>query len=1007
MYRTFILPACVALSFVVAAHSQTIRTPLASTKATAAKKPPGKAAASKTVRQKAPARPHILGSRSKSAPTIRIQQAQLPIIVPTPLPYPTAAPTPTPLPIPTPTPRPPSTVMFPFALPPFDSSASATNVSFLNDAPAGAKGFVTTRGEHFVDGQGQILRLWGVNLNFSGAFPDKEDAPRIAARLAKFGFNAVRLHHYEGYAAPNGIWKAAAIGSSRVKLPREFDPQQLDRFDFFISELIKRGIYVNLNLHVARKVVEGEGVTAAAQLPEKDKGVLYFDPKLIQLQKEFCRDILTHVNPYTQRALRDEPGVSAVEVANENSLLGMWLEGGLKLPPEYSNDLRGQWNVWLRSRYNEKTLRAAWTEANDPLDPVEILSQPLPPGILNPAAPDAVVATALNALPRYKLATVTGAAGQVQIDPTSGPTADGFVRPGLTAYLNQAGTVSWAFQLNRDGLDLQEGQPYTLSFWARADSPRRISVNLWQDRQPNRFQGFTGYADLTPDWQRFSFVFRPNNPDPQHSRLSWNLGNQTGVVQMGELNLRQGGMISAPAEWTLAGGVPLIDVKTTQVLAVRRDFAEFLSGIEKNYVSQMRAYLKNDLKVRVPIWQTQVQFGGWGGLERESLSDAIDVHAYWKHPDFGASGWSGTSWKVGNVSMVTAAATDPLSGFALFRTPGKPFVISEWNSGQPNDFGAESLLMAAAYAAWQDWAAVYVFDYHSSGTYDRNRFENFFSIDTHAVKMATAPAAALLYRRRNATSTQVSTPATIPVNTQATMPGDLAVAQDTITLTLPRELLWQEVAGFPAGPTAAPAVKTWRDAGAARSASLLGKTYVTFGKGLFPTTTRASLNEPRTLNSDTQQITWQKNPGLFLVDTPRSKAAIGFLGDRTTDLGELRVKMPPSANNWATFTLSSMDGSEISRSRSLVLIAAGKAENFDMGWNADRSSVGNEWGRGPTQVEAIVAEVQVATDLKSARVWALDATGKQRELVPSTLRDGVLTFSTGAAWKTLWYEISG
>jgi hypothetical protein len=891
--------------------------------------------------------------------------------------------------------------MFPFALPPFDSSPSVTNVSFLNDAPAGAKGFIATRGEHFVDGQGQVLRLWGVNLNFSGTFPDKEDAPRIAARLAKFGFNAVRLHHYEGYAAPNGIWKAAAIGSSRVKVPREFDPQQLDRFDFFISELIKRGIYINLNLHVARKVVEGEGVTAASQLPDKDKGVFYFDPKLIQLQKDFCRDILTHVNPYTQRALKDEPGVSAVEVANENSLLGMWLEGSLKLPPEYSNDLRGRWNTWLRGRYSEATLRATWTEANDPLDPLEILSQPLPSGILNPWAPDAVVSTALNALPRYKLSTVTGATGQVQIDPTSGPTVDGFVRPGLTAYLNKAGTVSWAFQLNRDGLDLQEGQPYTLSFWGRADSPRRISVNLWQDRQPNSFQGFTGYADLTTNWQRFNFVFRPSNPDPQHSRLSWNFGNQTGVVQLGEFNLRQGGVIAAPPEWTLASGVPLIDVKTTQVLAAKRDFAEFLGGIEKNYVSEIRTFLRNDLNVRVPIWQTQVQFGGWGGLERESLSDAIDVHAYWKHPDFGGAGWSGTSWKVGNVSMVTAAATDPLSGFALFRTSGKPFVITEWNSGQPNDFGAESLLMASSYAAWQDWAAVYVFDYHSSGPYDRNRFENFFSIDTHPVKMATAPAAALLYRRRNAGfSTQ--NPGATP-----TIPGDVAVAQNSVTLTLPRNLLWQEVASFPAGPTAAPAVKTWRDAGAARSAPLLGKTYVTFGKGLFPTASRASLNEPRILTSDTQQIIWHKNPGLFLVDTPRSKSAIGFLGNRTTDLGELRVKMPQSMSNWATISLSSMDGNEISRSKSLLLTTAGKAENVGMGWNAERSSVGTEWGRGPTQVEAIVADVQVATDLKTARVWALDVTGKQRELVPSTLRDGVLTFSTGAAWKTLWYEIAG
>jgi hypothetical protein len=189
-------------------------------------------------------------------------------------------------------------------------------------------------------------------------------------------------------------------------------------------------------------------------------------------------------------------------------------------------------------------------------------------------------------------------------------------------------------------LDLLEGQPYTLSFWARADNPRRISVNLWQDRQPNRFGGFTGYADLTTEWQQFSFVFRPSNSDPGHSRISWNLGNIAGAVAIGEIALNVGGRIAAPDEWNFTRGVPLIDFKATPVLNARRDYAEFLGGIEAEYAKNQRAFLRG-LGVRVPLWISQAQFGSWGGLAREMNSDAIDVHAYWKHPSFSGTGWNG------------------------------------------------------------------------------------------------------------------------------------------------------------------------------------------------------------------------------------------------------------------------------------------------------------------------------------------------------------------------------
>lgn len=881
---------------------------------------------------------------------------------------------------------PPGYGWFPFVLPAFDGAPTVTDVSWLNSAPAGRDGFITSQGEHFVDGNGDPVRFWGVNINFAGVFPDKKDAPKIAARLAKYGFNAVRLHDYEGYAAPNGLWVASAIGSSRVKIPRQIDPDQLDKMDYFVAQLIHDGIYVDLNLHVGRKVRRDEGFPEANRLPEKDKGVDYYDPQLIALQKDFASQLLEHKNPYTGRTYADEPGMCAVEVSNEDSLIGLWLNGKLnRMPPRATEELTGLWNHWLQKHYNEDSLKAAWHESSEPLDPVDLLALPLPPTVINPDAPDSRIQIGLANLHRFHFQDAAGAVATTDIDALGGPTVDGFVRPGMSLLLKDSGKEQWGFQLNRDGLDLREGQTYTLTFWARSSTARRISINLWQDHVPYEFEGFSGYADTGLDWQKYTFVFRPIDIDPEHSRLNFNFGKQLGTVQLGEVQLHAGGQLTVPDNWTLHDGVPLVDVQTTQVWRARRDFACFLGEIEQQYATDMRQYFKDDLKVQCPVWISQAQFGALGGLLRESTSDAVDVHAYWKHPIFSGGDWNGDSWSVGNVSMTTATGNDPLSAFAHLRLAGKPFVMTEWNSGQPSNYGAETLLMAAAYASWQDWAGVYLFDYHSNGNYDRDAINGFFSIDSNPAKMATAPAAALMFRR-----------------------GDVAAARQQITLTLPPGDTWFNVANSSGPPAATPFLRLWSDAGAGDNVALHFKTSVQFGDVAFPTVSRAALSLPKDVfTSDTRQLRWVAasagNPALFTVDSPSSKAIIGYGGTARISLGEWQVD--PVENQYGVLALSAIDGQEIIDSKRLVLTALGDAQNPGEVWNATRDSVTN-WGHGPTYVRGVSAQISLVSSQPKLEVWSLDATGARRSQVPAVYKNGVLTFAIGPQWQTAWYEIT-
>ena len=216
-----------------------------------------------------------------------------------------------------------------------------------------------TAAEHFRRG-GRDVRLWGVNLCFGGDFPTHEDAPYVAERLAAAGVNSVRCHHMDTSRWPRGIWNAQD--------GKTIEPQALDRLDYFINELAKRGIFVNLNLHVGRAHSQYLGLPRANT--EFDKIVGIFTPALIDAQKQYAKDLLTHVNPYRGGVrYADDPAVAFVEITNEDSFF-MW-DGDEKLrtlPPYYGDILRDQFNSWLRKRYGtDDALRTAWSQGTQPL----------------------------------------------------------------------------------------------------------------------------------------------------------------------------------------------------------------------------------------------------------------------------------------------------------------------------------------------------------------------------------------------------------------------------------------------------------------------------------------------------------------------------------------------------------------------------------------------------------------------------------------------------------------
>ena len=834
---------------------------------------------------------------------------------------------------------------FEFVIPGLDATQTPVDMSFLNPEPAGASGFARIEDGHFVDGAGKSLRLLGTNLTFSGAFPDKDVSPKIAAHMRKLGINIVRFHHMDNSSAPRGIWLEDQKG---------FDPEQLDKLDWIIYQLKQNGIYTNINLHVSRNY---PGLPRdISRTFVYGKCLDHFYRPFIEMQKEYARDLLTHKNPYTEATYTQEPAVMFVEINNENTLVRNW-DSLLQLPEPFRSALLEQWHDWLRKHYRNTTdLRAAWDVAREPLGDELLKNGDFAEGTQH-----------------WTLETGTSAEGKLEVSKEG-------LRPGenaLHVITTKPGEQPWNLQLHQLGLTLESGAPYTLRFWARSDEERDINVGVRLQVSPWRFQGSQRTARLTTEWSEFSFVFQAQDAEPEITRLSFNFRNQIGQFWFADLSLRRGGFTGLPEDQSLeAGNIAL--PPTDAPAGMRKDFWNFLFDTEMNYSQEMARFLKDDLKVRAFVSVTQASYGGIAGVYREAeLSDYIDMHSYWQHPRFPIRPWSRTDWNIPNSSMVRDEG-GTLTRLAIHRVQGKPFTVSEYDHPAPNDHTAEMFTMLASFAAFQGWDGIYQFNYDSR-TWDQRSISGFFAMNGHPGKLAFLPIAAVMLRMKG-----------------------VSAGADEIVLRVPTDDIIPQLALHGTNTRA-----VWEAAGATAALPVTNPVAAQFRDGGLSLSKQVAEPDGKWI-SDTGQIEWDivdPQTALYTVNAPAVRAAVGYLGGRSVTLDDIKVEMPTTETNWASIAIAALDGKPIPASDRILLVAAGRVENTNMGWNEDRTSVSDKWGTEPSVAEGISATITF-TKLDSLRVQPLDGTGMPKGDVPCQISDGGAAFTIGAQYGTLWYLIT-
>lgn len=839
-----------------------------------------------------------------------------------------------------------------FVWPVFEpASGTALDTAGLNSGPAGVAGRITAKDGGFITAEGHPIRFFGVNIAGSQAFPSADEAEKLARLLAKGGINIARLHHLDN---PWAVESGGSLWSKGSSSRREIDPAQIDKIHRLIATLARHGIYTNLNLKVSKTLGAADGFPdSVSQIPHFQKRVDFFDRRMIELQKEFARFLLTKKNPYTGYAPVDDPAVAIIEINNENSLLGFFTRdlgrGTEAFPEPFRTDLRLKWNDWLARRYTDtKSLAAAWANPSDTAKPVPVID----------------LASA-----RWVEKIQPGSAAKLK----PGNDASAFA-----VVVEKTSGADWHVQISTRDLRLEDNVVYTVAFEARASTPGKLGVGVSNDLlfRPDeewRSLGLLEKVDIGKSWMPVRLSFPVHSVAGGRAALSFNVAAQPGTIEIRGLTFFAGATRGGlrPGESLDARTISLPAEPSTPQWA---DWIHFLADTDRAFAEEMRTFLRDELKVKAPIICSQINFSGLTALDREQSMDFADTHTYWQHPDFPGGDWDRKNWTIRNTPQVSAFGLrrfGVLGELAQHRVAGKPYSVSEYDQAAPSEYACEMYPELAVFACRQNWDAVYAFDLGAYGVENPDgRISSFFDQINHPAKWALAPFATRLFR-------------------QGLIPPAEAVAEIT-----PGKPVWGDAMHFD---------MLWAKLNPERPFDFLDCRLQVNDK---PATTGAKIN--RSGQSDTKPAHIVKAPqGPVLVASgERAAVATGYLGGTTVEAGSLRVSCPRFGRDFATVSAVTLDNKSLATSNRVLVTLVARAENQGMIWNESRTSVSNQWGHGPTIAEYIPATVSLA-GVAPRKVFSLAPDGTRKKEIRTATVDGAVRFTASPEDETLHYELVG
>lgn len=231
------------------------------------------------------------------------------------------------------------------------------------EKPAGQHGGVRIAKDRFQFADGTPVKFWGVNLSYGGGCaPEKKAAEFTAARYAKYGINAVRLHKFS--------YPTDQMGIADKNDSTKMTPEGLDRLDYFAAQLKQRGIYYAWSHTFGFQVTPGQRgrLLAYDEIEKNLKGKTYAFINLAEdvqdLMIEMVGSLLRHRNPHTGLTYAEDPALAYIELQNEDDIFFYTTESAFKACPTYTKHFTARFCDWLKAKYgSEEKLKAAWGDA--------------------------------------------------------------------------------------------------------------------------------------------------------------------------------------------------------------------------------------------------------------------------------------------------------------------------------------------------------------------------------------------------------------------------------------------------------------------------------------------------------------------------------------------------------------------------------------------------------------------------------------------------------------------
>lgn len=335
----------------------------------------------------------------------------------------------------------------------------------------------------------------------------------------------------------------------------------------------------------------------------------------------------------------------------------------------------------------------------------------------------------------------------------------------------------------------------------------------------------------------------------------------------------------------------------------------FLTGLQKRYYEEMRAYVQKELAatalVNTSNWVV-ADPGALDAIERFTYTagEFMDRHGYFDKDHKGEG--AGYSVRVGhtfkNGSALNAPEDLPIQ---FLQTEGFPTTITEIGWTTPNRYRAEYAFLAAAYGSLQGADGLFAFATGSPGW--ESQMEK-FALSCPSI-LGNFPAYALMYRR-----------------------GDIRQADPVYREVLDPDLLADASAATAAAPLALDALRaTEIPAGAMPGAGAgpdplayyVGPVQRSFRQpatGSFHRDLKDRIDRTRRrVTSATDELVWDYGRGVATLNTPRARAAAGFLKSvGSLRLGDITIRC---RNPYGTVAVVSLDGQPLQASRRVLIQA--------------------------------------------------------------------------------------